>query len=111
MANGPFPEAKDKTVRLWDCKTSKQLYCLPLGYEIGKVQLLPDGKSILISTDQPAMQLWELFDEEGRFQPALKWTTGSATLSAQQLNMEGIKGLSDQNQRLLLQHGGAEDKS
>jgi hypothetical protein len=51
------------------------------------------------------MQLWKLFDENGRFQPTLKWSTGSATLSAQQLNMEGVKGLSEPNHRLLLQYG------
>ena len=38
----------------------------------------------------------------------LKWSTGSATLSAENLNLEGAKDLSEPNQRLLLQHGAIE---
>ena len=50
----------------------------------------------------------ELFDEQGHFHPMLKWSTGSASLSAQNLSIEGMKDLSESNQRLLLQHGAIE---
>ena len=55
----------DKTVRLWDCQTGKQIYCLKLGYDVQRVRFLPDGKEILISTKQPALQRWQLFDDKG----------------------------------------------
>jgi len=98
----------DRTVRLWDCQTGKQIYCLKLGYFISKVRFLPDGKEILISTQQQALQRWRLFDEQGYFRPMLKWSTGDATLSAENLNIEGTKDLSESNERLLIQYGAIE---
>ena len=102
--------SEDKTVRLWDCQSGKQIHCLALGFDIQRVRFLPDGKEILIATSQPALQRWTLFDEQGHFRPMLKWSTASATLSAQNLNLEGAKDLSEPNQRLLIQHGATNNK-
>jgi len=95
----------DKTVRLWDCHTGREIHCLALGFDIQRVRFLPDGKEILIATHEPALKRWTLFDEQGHFHPMLKWSTASAALSAQNLNLEGAKDLSEPNQRLLIQHG------
>ena len=100
--------SRDKTVRLWDCQTGKQIYCLTLGFGIKRVRFLPDGKRILIATNQPALQMWKLFDEQGHFRPILEWSTGSAALSAQNLSINGVKDLSESDQRLLIQHGAIE---
>lgn len=100
----------DNTVRIWDCQMGKELYSLALAYKIENVSFLKEGKRILVITEQPAIQLWELFDENNRFQPSLQSSTYNATLSAQQLNMEGVKGLSEENHKTLLQLSG-EDKN
>lgn len=95
----------DKTVRLWNCQTGKQIYCLTLGFKIKHVRFLPDGKEILISTDQPALQGLKLFDEQGHFHPIVKWSAGKLAFG---LSIEGIKNLSESNRTLFLEHGAIE---
>jgi len=93
----------DNTLRVWDCQSGKMLYSIPLRYYIMQAKILPNGRSIIINSYQPALQLWELFDETKRFQPTLIWST-SQSLSAQELDISGIKDLSEPNRKLLLQH-------
>jgi hypothetical protein len=69
------------------------------------VQFLSDGKRISISTEQPACQIWDLFDENNLIRPSIRWSSSGPYLSAQQTDIKGVKGLSESNQKVLLQHG------
>ncbi len=93
------------TVRLWNWKTEKEIHCFNVGPFVDKVQFLSDGKRISIFQNRITCQIWELFDENGDFNPALQMNLGGSYFSAQQLDINGVKEMSEPNQKVLLQHG------
>lgn len=96
--------SKEYNFIIWDFDTKKEIYRLTLPDNVIKLHILPDKKRIIVST-RLAIQMWELFDANNQIKPALIWSSESCYLSAKQLNMEGVKGLSESNQTVLVQHG------
>jgi len=51
--------SKDKTVRLWDVESGKQLASLPAG-DCWSLAFSPDGKTLATGTREKIIKLWDI---------------------------------------------------
>jgi WD40 repeat protein/serine/threonine protein kinase len=95
----------DETIRIWDTASGQQI-SLVRGHTGVVISLAfgPSGKYLATGSGDCSVRLWQWDPQERRLD--LVWMTNRfAVFVAEEVNIEGVIGLSSTNLRLLQQHG------
>ncbi len=113
LALGVRPDGAKEILGIWIEQTEGAKFWLRVMTELknrGLSDVLIAVVDYLITgSEDKAVRCWQLFQTDGQWQAELRWTTNQDVLTMLGTNIEGVKGLSPMNSRLLKQRGAEGD--
>lgn len=100
--------SKDHTVRLWDAKTGLcQMVLQSFNGPVASVAWKMISNSLYLATGSHdhSVRQWQIIREEVRYKAILCWSSENIMLTAFEMSIQGVQGLSQLNQKLLEQRG------
>lgn len=96
----------DSTLRVWNLENQKEIAAIGHSFPIHQAvfQDNPDNPLLCVSDKWGGLHMWNLHRQEDNICPELLWVT-HPNLNCFQASIRQTKGLSEANQRLMIQHG------
>ncbi|KAG0022509.1 hypothetical protein BGZ80_000080 [Entomortierella chlamydospora] len=99
--------SEDRTIILWDAASGQRKEVIENQGVVNTVawKSTTDGTYLVTGSDDASVRLWRLVKDGDRYILRLRWSSTHGGLVLPKICIEGVRGLNEQNHRLLMQRG------